>query len=166
MINAIVAIDENWGIGSKNKLLAHIPEDMQLFKSLTTGYTVVMGRKTWESLPKTPLPNRYNVIVTSISPACSLGDGVYCMTLEEVEKWLATTKTEVFVIGGGMLYEELLPYCECVYVTKIYHAYDNVDTYFPNIDNFQEWEIETVSEMKEHEGIKYQFYTYRKKCEQ
>ena len=69
----------------------------------------------------------------------------------------------IFVIGGGQIYKELLPYCEYVYVTKVFNCYDNADTYFPNIDEMQEWEMKSASEIKEHNGIEYQFCEYRKK---
>lgn len=65
MISAIVAVDENWGIGYNGDLLEHIPEDLKYFKTLTDGNTIIMGRKTWDSLPKKPLPNRFNVVITS-----------------------------------------------------------------------------------------------------
>lgn len=165
MISAIVCVDENWGIGSNGDLLVHIPEDMKHFKRLTTGNVVVMGRKTWESLPNKPLPNRLNLIVTSGEKTIDF------MTVSiNIEETIVRAKAaskdpedEWFVIGGGQLYKELLPYCDKAYVTKVKHAYKNVDTYFPNIDNIPEWEIIEKSEMKEYKDIKYQFYTYRKK---
>lgn len=165
MISAIVCVDKNWGIGSNGDLLVHIPEDMKYFKRLTTGHVVVMGRRTWESLPNKPLPDRLNLVVTSRKRTIDF------MTIsigieEALVRAIAVSKDpedEWFVIGGGQLYKELLPICNKVYVTKVYHAYPNVDTYFPNIDNAQEWEVESASEIKEHNQVKYQFCIYRKK---
>lgn len=165
MISAIVCVDENWGIGSNGDLLVHIPEDMKYFKRLTTGNVVVMGRKTWESLPNKPLPDRLNLIVTSKEKTIDFMTAFIDIEETIVRARMASKdpEDEWFVIGGGQLYKELLPICDKVYVTKVYHAYPNVDTYFPNIDNIPEWEIIDKSEIKIYEDIKYQFCTYRKK---
>ena len=167
MISAIVCVDENWGIGSNGDLLIHIPEDMKFFKEKTIGNTVIMGRKTYDSLHKKPLPNRENVVITN-KPM--LKDGIVFANLNRVKdvfefmnKFNEQAYNNMFIIGGGQIYKELLPYCEYAYVTKVYRTYENVDTYFPNIDKMQEWEIECQSEIKEYNDVKYQFYTYRKK---
>lgn len=169
MISAIVCVDNNWGIGSNGDLLVHIPEDMKFFKDSTFCTTVAMGRKTYESLPKKPLPHRVNIVISSkVDKGYKLQkDGSVWMPMKHVKKWLINIKFVedcVFVIGGGQIYKELLPFCDKAYVTKVYHAYENVDTYFPNLDNIPEWEIESKSEIKEYNGVKYQFYTYRKKA--
>lgn len=168
MISAIVCVDENWGIGSNGNLLIHIPEDMKFFKDSTFGATVVMGRKTYESLPKKPLSNRLNIVISSkVKDRYEIQkDGSILVSMEFAKNWIINRKLVedyIFIIGGGQIYKELLPYCEYVYATKVYHTYENVDTYFPNIENIPEWEIEYKSEIKEHSGVKYQFYTYRKK---
>ena len=170
MISAIVCVDDNWGIGSNGDLLVHIPEDMKFFKDMTDNGIVIMGRKTYDSLPKKPLPNRENVVITNTTKNgfslrmdedgtvfTNLDDVKYALRLKEMDEF------NVFIIGGGQIYKELLPYCECVYVTKIFHCYDNADTYFPNIDVMQDWKIKSTSEIKEYNGIKYQFCEYRKK---
>lgn len=165
MVSAIVCVDENWGIGSNGDLLVHIPEDMNHFKKLTTGNVVVMGRKTWESLPNKPLPNRLNLIVTSRERTIDFMTVFISIEEALVRARMASKdpEDEWFVIGGGQLYKELLPICDKVYVTKVYHSYENVDTHFLNIDNISEWEMESASEIKEYNGVKYQFCTYRKK---
>ena len=166
MIAAVVAVDSNYGIGSNNELLAHIPEDMKHFKEVTTGGTVVAGRKTYDSLPKKPLPNRTNIIITSKADVPEvIDDDVLISNMEYIKVWLTDDKlisenNGIYVIGGGMIYKDLLPFCERVYITKILHAYDNVDTYFPNIDNMPEWEMTSASEIKEHNGVQYQFCVY------
>ena len=170
MISAIVCVDENWGIGINGDLLVRIPEDMKHFKEMTNGNTVIMGRKTYDSLPKKPLLNRENVVITNNFPDGSNlridEDGTAFTRLSNIKHVLRSKEIgeyNVFVIGGGQIYKELLPYCDKAYVTKVKHAYENVDTYFPNIENIPEWEIEYKSEIKEHNGVKYQFCTYRKK---
>lgn len=166
MIAAVVAVDSNYGIGSNNELLAHIPEDMKHFKEITTGGTVIVGRKTYDSLPKKPLPNRTNIIITSkANKPETLDDNTLTSNMEYIKAWLNDDKVisennGIYVIGGGMIYKDLLPFCERVYITKVFHAYDNVDTYFPNIDNMPEWEITSASEIKENNGVQYQFCIY------
>ena len=147
MISAIVAIDENWGIGFNGELLEKIPEDMKHFKELTTNSIVVMGRKTWDSLPKKPLPNRLNMII-SRSPREVLGDLSIQIDLNEAKIRLAMANSNEswFVIGGGQIYKELLPLCDHVYVTKIFKSHNNVDTYFPALEQ-KEWEITHQSEI-------------------
>lgn len=170
MISAIVCVDENWGIGCNGDLLVHIPEDMKFFKETTMNSVVVMGRKTFDSLPNKPLPDRINCVVTSKANILEYNskDNYYLVNMDYVKKNLLPMFSKysylnVFIIGGGQIYKELLPYFECVYVTKVSHYYDNADTYFPNIDNMSEWEIMSTSEVKEHNDIKYQFYEYRKR---
>jgi dihydrofolate reductase len=129
MISAIVAVDNNWGIGFNGDLLEHIPEDLKYFKKLTENNVVIMGRKTWDSLPKKPLPNRLNMIVTSqikSSAGCVLINGEYmALSLDNVILQLQNCDdTNYFVIGGGQIYKELLPYCDRVYVTKIFKNHD------------------------------------------
>ena len=168
MISAIVAVDNNWGIGSNNKLLASIPEDMKFFKEKTMHEVVIMGRKTYDSLPKKPLPNRTNVVITSKFDKSYLEkDGVFFVSMDFIKMYLKTLSINVpinhYIIGGGAVYNELLPYCDNAYVTKIFNSYDNVDTFFPNIDDTTEWEVEQTSEVKRHNDICYQFCTYKKK---
>lgn len=167
MINAIVAVDNNWGIGSNNKLLANIPEDMKFFKEKTMNSIVIIGRKTYESLPKKPLPNRTNVVITSNIDKENVlevkKDGVVYVNMDTLKSILPYISINTFIIGGGMIYKELLPYCEQVYVTHIYKTYDNADTFFPNIDDMPEWEVEWTSEIKEYNNTYYQFLTYKNK---
>ena len=165
MIAAIVATDLTNGIGFKNKLLVNIKEDLQYFKALTTSNIVIMGRNTYESLPKKPLPNRVNIVITH-HPETIEGNAI-CMDLDEVKAWLkkygTKTANNIFVIGGEQIYKELLPYCERVYLTKIYKKFDEVDAYFPDITASAEWGLSSTSEGKEENGIDYQFRIYDRK---
>ena len=172
MISAVVAVDENYGIGSNNELLVHIPEDMKNFKRLTTNNVVIMGRKTYDSLPNKPLPNRTNIVVSSnIDDNLSFEikkDGAIFIRLDYIKKTLEHFSKcflpfDVYIIGGGTIYKELLPYCESVYMTKIHNAYSNVDTYFPNIEKTNEWELEMSSDTRKHNETKYQFCVYKRK---
>ena len=161
MISAIVAVDNNWGIGFNEELLEHIPEDMKYFKELTTGNTVVMGRKTWDSLSKKPLPDRSNLIITKnpIGRPIEL-DYQFTDLSAAIEIILSDVKTDVFIIGGGQIYKALLPYCDRAYITKIEKNHENVDTYFPNLDEMPEWEISSCSDLRTYNNINYAFMTY------
>lgn len=166
MISAIVCVDKNWGIGYQGRLLANIPEDMKFFKDMTMNGMVIMGRKTYESLPKRPLPNRTNVVITSEENKTSDAAETFYVSIEFAKTYLSTlpkTTCERYIIGGGQIYKELLPYCDKVYVTKINHSYENVDTYFPNLENDEEWEMTVDGEEKEYYGIKYKFCVYEKR---
>ena len=161
MISAIVAVDENWGIGFNGELLEKIPEDMEHFKELTTDNIVVMGRKTWDSLPSQPLPDRLNIVLSRyyLTPTCK---HTLYMTLESL-KYVIDNKDkfsgDIFIIGGGQIYKELLPFCDRVYITKIFKSHNNVDTYFPMLDQ-KEWEIANQSEILTFNDLQYQFLTY------
>lgn len=156
MISAIVAVDNNWGIGFNGELLEYIPEDLKMFKQLTLGHTVVMGRKTWSSLPKTPLPQRGNIVISNAQPLI-IDKNTLRLPLEDVIEFLEYTNDEVFIIGGGAIYKELLPYCNRVYVTKIFKNHNQVDTYFPNLDKSEEWISTHKSSLKVYKDIEYQF---------
>lgn len=166
MISAIVAVDENWGIGYQGQLLERIPADLKHFKQLTENNIVVMGRKTWESLPnKSVLPrlsNRINVIVSNSMlkdiDEEVLGHLTLVMTLEKAIDYIQDKN--IFVIGGGQIYNALLPYCDRVYVTKIYASHDNIDTFFPNLDESREWNAIEEDSMASYNDIKYQFWRY------
>lgn len=172
MVSAIVCVDNNWGIGSKGNLLVHIPEDMKFFKDKTTNNMVVMGRKTYDSLPLKSLKNRTNVVITSkIDDSFKLGEaGTIFVSMDFAKTVLRAAKNseiDLYVIGGEQIYKELFPFCSKAYVTKVNHTYENADTFFPDIDDMPEWEVESTSEIKEHNGIEYQFYKYeRKRCSQ
>lgn len=168
MISAIVCVDSNFGIGIKNNLLAHIPEDMKNFKRQTENNIVIMGRKTYDSLPVKPLPNRTNIVITHMNNSPQLQrQGLIHSNMEFIKSWLSQKEVlngdnvdDIYIIGGGTIYRELLPLCERVYITKVFHSYEDVDTYFPNIDDMSEWKMTTASEIKEYNGLQYQFCIY------
>ena len=172
MIAAIVAIDNNWGIGYDGDLLERIPEDMEYFRELTEGNIVIMGRKTWDSLPGA-LPNRDNIVISSTlwfdTPVGTNGTPAVC-NMESIQFSFSFLKLnyaicdkDIFIIGGGSIYEQLLPYCDTVYLTHIGKNHKNVDTYFPRIDKDPSWEIDTCTELRESvTGIPYAFLTYKR----
>ena len=165
MISAIVAVDENWGIGFNGELLEKIPEDLKRFKKLTKGNVVVMGRKTWDSLPNKPLPDRLNIIISRQSQFVDFLTVSIGMEEAKVRAKAASKdpEDEWFVIGGGQIYKDLLPLCDRVYVTKIFKEHKNVDTYFPNLDEPKEWNTWKVvhqSKVYTYNDIMYQFWTY------
>lgn len=161
-MNLIVAVDENWGIGRNNKLLVSIPSDMKFFRSETSGKVVVMGRKTLESFPNgLPLKNRTNVVLTR-DPDYRVKDAVIVHDipelLEELKKY---PNDQIYVIGGGKVYEELLPYCNVAHVTKINFAFE-ADTYFPNLDQMEDWEITASSEEQTYFDLEFSFVKYER----
>ena len=160
MISAIVAVDENWGIGYNGDLLEHIPEDLKYFKQLTSGNTIVMGRKTWDSLPKKPLPNRFNIVITSQERHFEEMTAFIPFS-EAVSRLKHSPKEDDwFIIGGGQIYKELLPYCDRVYVTKIFKNHNQVDTYFPNLDESEEWTPAICTDIRQYKDLTYQFWQY------
>lgn len=160
-ITLIAAIASDGAIGRHGDLLWHIPADLRHFKELTLGAPVIMGRKTWESLPKRPLPGRQNIIVTSRTDypapgahtAPSLADAV-CMSDSD----------NVFIIGGGSIYKEAIPHADTLELTRIDSTVPDADTFFPEIDPAV-WS-ETVESLGrpaiEDRGLTYRFATLKR----
>ena len=147
----IAAVDEKWGIGKGMNLLFRISEDMEFFKEKTMGKTVVMGRKTLESFPNAkPLKNRKNVVLTT--DGTEIVHGIKTI----VEKYGGD---DTFVIGGGEVYKQLLPYCDSAYITKVFSD-GNADVFIDNLDENEMWELGNVSEKYVENGISFAFYTY------
>ncbi|MGI6177417.1 MAG: dihydrofolate reductase [Eubacterium sp.] len=156
----IAAADEKWGIGKNGGLLCHLPGDMKFFRETTAGSTVVMGRVTFESLPgKKGLPKRRNIVITRREDYKAEGAEVV-HSGEELKAAVAGTDPDsIFVIGGAEIYAGLLPMCDTVYITKIYRDFD-ADRFLPDLDATGEFEAEPLSEIKEENGIRYQFFKY------
>jgi dihydrofolate reductase len=158
-ITLIAAIADNNAIGYNNKLLFSIPEDMKRFKEITSGHTVIMGRKTWDSLKVKPLPNRKNIIITSGQPHLQQGV-IQANTIEESLNE-CDPKNENFVIGGETIYRVFLSIAQKLIITRIYASFE-ADTFFPEID--QSWKL-----IKEEQGVsekplpfKFAYLTYQK----
>ena len=158
----IAAVDSNWAIGNKNRLLTSIPADMKFFRETTSGHVVVMGRKTLESFPNgLPLKNRTNIVLTA-NPSYEVKDTVIVHSeaelLEELKKYEGE---EIFVIGGESIYRMLEPYCDVAYITKIDHEYE-ADAYFPNLDQMPEWRLAKESEEQTCFDLEYTFTVYER----
>lgn len=162
-MNCIVAADKNWGIGKGNGLLVSIPADMRFFRDSTMGKVIIMGRNTLESFPGgRPLKNRINIVITH-DPDYRCPDAVIVHSIEEAKKLAEGYPSEdVYVIGGGSIYRQFLPYCTTAYVTKINMSYD-ADTFFPNLDNDPEWECVSESDEETYYDIEYCFTKYIRK---
>lgn len=163
-MKAIAAVDSNWAIGNKNRLLTSIPADMKFFREKTNGHVVVMGRKTLESFPNgLPLKNRTNIVLTA-NKNYQARDAVIVHTEEELLEELKKYDTEeVYIIGGESIYQMMIPYCDTAYITKIDHAYE-ADTYFPNLDVMDGWRMTEESEEQTCFDLEYTFTKYEKKC--
>jgi len=138
MLSIIVAVAENNAIGKDNDLIWYISDDLKRFKRLTTGHTILMGRKTYESLPNGALPKRENVVITRNENLELKGCTILHSVEEAIERY-ANSPQEIFVIGGGSIYEKLLPYAKKIYLTKV-HASFEADVFFPKIDE-SKWVI-------------------------
>lgn len=162
-MNLIVAVDKNWAIGANNDLLISIPEDMQFFKEKTMGKVVIMGKNTLESFPGAkPLKNRTNIVI-ALETDYKVDGATVVYTLEDFIKEAEKYPSEdVFVIGGGSIYKQMLPYCDTCYITYINHEFE-ADTYIPNLDEMDEWYIVDESEEYTHEDMTYTFRTYKRK---
>ena len=162
-MKAIFAADKNWGIGYNNHLLVSIPSDMKFFRQTTTGKVVVMGRKTLESFPNgMPLKNRTNIVLTA-NQDYQVKDAVIVHSedelMEELKKYDAD---DIYVIGGESVYRMMLPYCDTVYVTKIDRAFQ-ADTFFPNLDEMDEWVMTEESEEQTCFDLEFCFTKYERR---
>lgn len=140
-ISIIVAVSQNHAIGNENKLLYWLPNDLKRFKALTTGHTIIMGRKTFESLPKGALPNRRNIVLSTQKEFQCPGAELF-PSLEEAIKHC--NEEEVFIIGGESVYKQAMGIANKIYLTEVQHETSEADAFFPEI-NPDEW-VETGRE--------------------
>ena len=142
-INIIAAVAKNRAIGYQNKLIYWLPNDLKRFKALTTGHTIIMGRKTFESLPKGALPNRRNIVISRTIteiPGCDC----YKSLEEAIDN--CSKDEDVYIIGGASIYNQAIKMADRLCLTEVNDSPDNADTFFPQYDD---WKIET----KENHGI-------------
>jgi len=161
MISIIVAVSEDWGIGKDNELLWHISEDLKRFKKLTTGNAIIMGKKTWESLPRRPLPGRKNIVLTD-NPKETIEGAVTAYSIEDgLSK--CDKNEEIFIIGGGSIYRQFMPLADRLYITHV-HKKAPADIYFPEID-LRIWEVSEKEEFVDIENhvIPYTYTIYLRK---
>lgn len=155
-MQAIVAVSRSWGIGKGGDLLFRLPSDLRRFKSITTGHTVIMGRKTLDSLPGGKgLPHRRNLVLSRQSDFAPDRAEV----IHSVEDILKTAEDDAFVIGGQQVYEQLLPYCARVHVTKVLSD-PEADAFFPDLDKLPEWKVASAGEMLTENGLSFQYVEY------
>ena len=160
MIIMIAAVAENNALGKDNDLLWHLPNDFKRFKEITTGHHIIMGRKTFESFPK-PLPNRTHVIISRQKDFSKEG----CIVVQDLEKALAVCpkNEDVYIIGGGEIYKQFLPFADQLDITRVHNSFD-ADVYFPEID-LEIWQLssETVHQKDEKHLFDYSFQTFVRK---
>lgn len=167
MLNIIACISKKHrAIGYQNRLLYHIKSDMTRFRELTTGHTIIMGRKTFESLPNGALPNRHNIVISKTREQIA-GCEVFASLEEALEarkeavERKEAAEDECFIIGGASIYEQALPFADKLYLTIVEKEPEHADTFFPEI-NPAEWEV-TEKEMRNENGLPFTFLTlYRK----
>ena len=161
-MNLIAAVDKNWAIGCKNKLLVSIPADMKFFRETTIGKVVVMGRKTLESFPNgIPLKKRTNIVLTH-DKTYKVPDAILVHSMEELHEELKKYPSEdIYVIGGETIYKQLLDECDVAHITKIDYEFE-ADAYFPNLDELPDWKITQDSEEQTYFDLEYYFYKYEK----
>lgn len=161
-INIIVAIAENNAIGYQEKLLYWLPNDLKRFKVLTTGHTIIMGRKTFSTFPHGALPNRRNIVLTRNSNLKIEGAECY-HSLEEAIKQ-CSTETELFIIGGESVYKLAMPYADRLYITYIKHTPEHADAFFPTIDlNLWKEEKRETHPIDDKHPFSFSFIDYKRK---
>ncbi|MDB5012317.1 MAG: dihydrofolate reductase [Daejeonella sp.] len=159
-ISIVVVADEHNAIGKNNQLLCHLPADLKHFKKLTTGNTVVMGRKTFDSIGK-PLPNRKNIVITRQPDLTIEG----CEVVQSIQQALQSSEpnSDVCIIGGAEIYRQSLDLTDIIYLTRIHHTFE-ADAFFPEI-NSEIWKQTSVEEHQPDEKNKYSysFITYNRR---
>ena len=136
-VHAIVAVASDWAIGRQGDLLCHLPADMKHFKEVTMGHSIIMGRKTFESFPRRPLPGRQNIVITRNADWQYPGVTV----VHSLDEAIASAETDiVFIIGGAQVYEQALPRVDVLHLTLIHARWASADAFFPalNMDQWQE----------------------------
>ena len=160
-MDLIVAVYDDWGIGRDGTQPVALSADRKFFREMTRGAAVIVGRRTLGDFPGgKPLPGRLNIVLTRQDldiPGVSV-----CHSPEEAAQ-LAAQRENIFVIGGGSIYKQMLPLCERAYVTKV-HATPPSDTFFPNLDNDPQWELAEILQQGQEDGIGYEMCLYRQKA--
>lgn len=160
-MNAIVCVSRSWAIGKDNQLLFHLKEDLRRFRALTTGGTVVMGRRTLDSFPGgRPLPQRRNIVITRDRSFSRPGAEI----AHSVDEALALTdpaRDDVWLIGGSSVYAAALARCKYAYLTCVEDDVEDADAFFPELDHLPGWTQVEASAPLEENGISYRFVTYR-----
>ena len=155
----IVAVYDDWGIGAKGTQPVALSADRKFFRETTRGATVIVGRKTLADFPGgKPLPGRVNLVLTRQN--MEIPGATVCQSPEEAAE-LAAQAERAFVIGGGTVYEQMLPYCDTAYVTKV-HCRPESDTFFHNLEEDPRWQLDSILQSGEEEGIRYEMCLYKR----
>ena len=156
----IVAVYDDWGIGKDGTQQIALAADRKFFRETTRGAMVIAGRRTIADFPgQKPLPGRVNVVLTRTRQEIP---GFTVATSPEEAMELAKSVERAMVIGGGSIYRQMLPMCDTAYITKV-HCTPESDTFFPNLDADPEWELESVLQSGEEDGISYEMCVYKRK---
>lgn len=160
-MNIISAVDINWGIGKENDLLFDIPQDKIFFRETTLNKIVIMGRKTFQSLPFGALPQRRNIVLSHYN--CLVNDNIEIYnSIDDIFKILSDTHSDdIFVIGGQEVYSLFLPFCDTAYITKVY-ANGDANKYIFNFDTSPEWKIDYKSDLFFYEDTSFDFNIYKR----
>ncbi len=160
-IHAIVAVASDWAIGRQGDLLCHMPADMRHFKEVTMGHSIVMGRKTFDSFPRRPLPGRQNIVITRDTGWDYPGVTV----AHSLEQAIASALTDVvFIIGGAQVYKEALPLVEVLHLTMIHARWASADAYFPALDMDQWQEVDREHHDSDHRNAyEFDFITLKRR---
>lgn len=159
-MDLIVAVYDDWGIGKDGTQPVALSADRKFFRETTRGAAVIVGRKTLADFPGgKPLPGRQNIVLTRQD--AEIPGVTVCHSPQEAAS-LGTAAERAFVIGGGSIYAQLLPYCQKAYITKV-HTCPESDTFFPNLDDAPDWQLEQILQTGEENGISYEICLYRKK---
>lgn len=162
IISIIVAVDLNNAIGKDNKLLCYLPNDLKHFKQVTLGHSIIMGRKTFQSLPNGALPDRRNIVLTK-NKQLEFDECIIAKSLNDAID-VTISEKQVFIIGGASVYSEAINIADNLYITQINYAFDNADTFFPKIDH-NIWEKISEEKFSSDEKNKYEhsFILYKRK---
>ncbi len=163
LTSIVVVIDENNAIGNDNGLLCHLPNDLKHFKDITLHGTIIMGRRTLESMPNgKPLPKRENIILTR-NRTLQYENCIMLNSIDEVWEY-CKNKKEIFFIGGGQIYNSIINEVDKLYITRVHHAFEDADTFFPDIDKSQ-WVLieEETHRADDKHAYDYAFLIYKRK---
>lgn len=160
----LFSVDENWNIGYKGDVLLKISEDLKRFRKLTINNIIIMGRKTFESLPESKaLDSRINIVVTrkeDYNPPNTIVVNSIEELFKKLEEINSDYKMENYIIGGGNLADQLLSSCHKAYITKIFKNFEKADTSLHNLDKDDEWEPNITSTVHQQDGVEYQYVDY------
>lgn len=162
-MNLIAAVDKNWGIGYRGRLLVKIPLDQQWFQNTTKGRIIVAGRKTLETFPNgMPLPARKNIILTENENFQIKGAQITHSVQETLELLNNYKSEDIYIVGGESIYKQFLPYCNVAYITRIDYVYE-ADAYFPNLEAMPEWRLTADSEEQTYFNLEYTFQKFERR---